>query len=62
MIVEVDKRNEESDNAPTTDDDMSSEFPGLHIGGYDSINTTIVFIMMMLVDYPDVYQEVIKGN
>ncbi|XP_076936207.1 beta-amyrin 16-beta-monooxygenase-like [Bidens hawaiensis] len=60
MIVEVDKRNQDTKNAPTTDGDMSSDLLGLLIGGYDTINTTVVFIMMMLVDYPDVYQEVLK--
>ncbi|KAI3703658.1 hypothetical protein L1987_73850 [Smallanthus sonchifolius] len=60
MIVEVDKRNEDTNNAPTTDGDMSSDLLGLLIGGYDTINTTVVFIMMMLVDYPDVYREVLK--
>ncbi|KVH91533.1 cytochrome P450 [Cynara cardunculus var. scolymus] len=60
MIAEVDKRNEESDGAPTTDGDMSSDLLGLLIGGYDTINTTVVFIMMMLVDHPDVYQAVLK--
>lgn len=62
MIVEVDKRNQDTKNAPTTDGDMSSDLLGLLIGGYDTINTTVVFIMMMLVDYPDVYQEVLKGK
>jgi len=62
MIVEVDKRNQDTTNAPTTDGDMSSDLLGLLIGGYDTINTTVVFIMMMLVDYPDVYQEVLKGK
>ena len=62
MIAEVDKRNEESDGAPTTDGDMSSDLLGLLIGGYDTINTTVVFIMMMLVDHPDVYQQVLKGK
>nr|GEU67080.1 cytochrome P450 [Tanacetum cinerariifolium] len=60
MIVEVDKRNQESDGPPTTDGDMSSDLLGLLIGGYDTINTTVVFIMMMLVDHPDVYQKVLK--
>lgn len=61
MIVEVDKRNQDSGNAPTTDGDMSSDLLGLLIGGYDTINTTVVFIMMTLVDHPDVYQGVLKG-
>ncbi|GJZ05881.1 beta-amyrin 28-oxidase-like protein [Tanacetum coccineum] len=55
MIVELDKR-----SPPTTDGDMSSDLLGLLIGGYDTINTTVVFIMMMLVDHPDVYQKVLK--
>ena len=51
MIAEVDKRNQESDGAPTTDGDMSSDLLGLLIGGYDTINTMVVFIIMMLVDH-----------
>ncbi|MFS7928560.1 putative cytochrome P450 [Helianthus anomalus] len=62
MIVEVDKRNQDKNNAPTTYGDMSSDLLGLLIGGYDTINTTVVFIMMMLVDYPDVYQRVLTGK
>lgn len=62
MIVEVDKRNQDSKDSPTTDGDMSSDLLGLLIGGYDTINTTVVFIMMTLVDHPDVYQSVLKGK
>nr|XP_043631038.1 beta-amyrin 28-monooxygenase-like [Erigeron canadensis] len=60
MIVEVDKRNQDPINAPTTDGDISSDLLGLLIGGYDTINTTVVFIMMTLVDHPDVYEAVLK--
>nr|A0A1I9Q5Z0.1 RecName: Full=Beta-amyrin 16-beta-monooxygenase; AltName: Full=Beta-amyrin 16-oxidase; AltName: Full=Cytochrome P450 716A141 [Platycodon grandiflorus]AOG74838.1 beta-amyrin 16-oxidase [Platycodon grandiflorus]BAX04008.1 cytochrome P450 716A141 [Platycodon grandiflorus] len=61
MIVEVDRRNAENpDIAPATDSDISSDILGLLIGGYDTINTTIVFVMMTLVEYPDVYDQVLK--
>ncbi|PWA34585.1 cytochrome P450 [Artemisia annua] len=62
MIAEVDKRNQESGGTPTTDGDMSSDLLGFLIGGYDTINTTVVFIMMMLVDHPNVYKKVLKAN
>ncbi|KAF5774202.1 putative cytochrome P450 [Helianthus annuus] len=60
MIVEVDKHNQDKNNVSMTEGDLSSNLLGLLIGGYDTVNTTIVFIMMTLVDYPDVYQQVLK--
>ncbi|KAJ0498424.1 putative cytochrome P450 [Helianthus annuus] len=62
MIVEVDKHNQDKNNVSMTEGDLSSNLLGLLIGGYDTVNTTIVFIMMTLVDYPDVYQQVLKGK
>nr|UMX47346.1 cytochrome P450 [Aralia elata] len=45
---------------PITDADIASDLLGLLIGGYDTINTTLVFIMKFLAEQPHVYEEVLK--
>ncbi|XP_047335743.1 dammarenediol 12-hydroxylase-like [Impatiens glandulifera] len=43
------------------DGDISSHIVGLFSAGFDTLNSPLSFIMMYLVDYPDIYEKVLSG-